>query len=247
MVASVKAQWRIDSQSKIQSLGHGASFVEKSVNGPENAKLSLVFFDESACELRILTQAGPQKTAKPIAMILQATGAIAGVNGGYFDPQAFLPSAMEIESGRVTGLLETKHPFEGSLVVLDGKAQLLWSSELKEVRGITQMVQCSPALVSGGMAVKGLGNATTPVFPRTFIATDSKGRWVMGVCRRLALSGLVSMLASHQVITEFRIDRALNLDGGPSSGLWCRDASGTEHEDKEGTRVRNMVAVFPRQ
>jgi len=53
------------------------------------------------------------------------------------------------------------------------------------------------------------------------------------------------MLASRRVVTELQIDRAMNLDGGPSSGLWCRDLNGTERYVKEGTKVRNIIGIFP--
>lgn len=50
--------------------------------------------------------------------------------------------------------------------------------------------------------------------PRSFIATDGAKQWVVGTCRQATLTNLAKMLASKKVITDFKIDRALSLDGG---------------------------------
>ena len=48
-------------------------------------------------------------------------------------------------------------------------------------------------------------------------------------------------------ITEFTVKRALNLDGGPSTGLWCKKQDGTVSYTKSGWAVRNGIAILPRQ
>ena len=42
------------------------------------------------------------------------------------------------------------------------------------------------------------------------------------------------------------VKRGLNLDGGPSTGLWCRSADGREQFEKPGWAVRNAIMVVPR-
>jgi exopolysaccharide biosynthesis protein len=244
---TLHAQWLLVTSSNPVPLGQNAYYIEKTFKGPEEAKLSLVFFNDTSFSLRVITQNGPAKVANPLSNILDRSDAIAGVNGGYFDPQSFLPSALEISSGVSSGNLETNNPFEGSVAVISGSLKLLWTTELKSSNNITEMVQCNPILVSAGKSNQMLKPATAPISPRTFIATDGSGHWVIGVSRKQTLWGLSSMLGSHMIITELQIDRALNLDGGPSSGLWCRDLNGQVHDDRQGTRVRNIVAIFPRK
>jgi hypothetical protein len=43
-----------------------------------------------------------------------------------------------------------------------------------------------------------------------------------------------------------KVKRALNLDGGPSTGLWCRSTDGREHFKKPGWAVRNAIMLVPR-
>ncbi len=239
------AQWRIVNQSEPVALGAGAVFVERSITGPENAKISLVIFDAANFKLKVFVQEPPQLKAKKIAGVLRDAHAVAGVNGGYFDMLNFGAAGLEIASGRENGVLEKNNPHEGSFVVRNGIPSLVLRDEFKDKSGVTEMVQCSPVLVRNGEAVGGFGDEQSYGLPRTFFATDGEGKWVMGVCRKIKLSNLALMLASQKVVTEFKIHRALNLDGGPSSGLWCRDVDGKEHSDAEGTLVRNIIALMP--
>jgi hypothetical protein len=82
---------------------------------------------------------------------------------------------------------------------------------------------------------------------RTFVATDGKGKWMIGTCNRISLSGLARLLARGDVIPELRIETAMNLDGGPSSGLWSNDAKGQVFEFKEASKVKNVIALFARK
>ena len=43
-----------------------------------------------------------------------------------------------------------------------------------------------------------------------------------------------------------KVNRALNLDGGPSTGLWCRSESGAIQFEKPGWAVRNAIVIVPR-
>lgn len=43
-----------------------------------------------------------------------------------------------------------------------------------------------------------------------------------------------------------KVQRALNLDGGPSTGLWSRHQDGRELHEKPGWAVRNAIIVVPR-
>jgi hypothetical protein len=54
------------------------------------------------------------------------------------------------------------------------------------------------------------------------------------------------ILSSAKVMKELKVDRALNLDGGSSTGLWWRDDRGTEHYDRESSTVRNFLVLVAR-
>jgi uncharacterized protein YigE (DUF2233 family) len=230
------------SQSEAAPLGHGASFVRKQVAGPVDAELKLVFFDTARCALRVVSQ-----TSKPAAGTLREAmrgiGALAGCNGGYFTPD-FMPLGLEISQGVRAGRLERSSLLGGVLMVRKGKPVMLWRDEFMEQGGITDLLQAGPRLVNGGLPVKGLEATKRRV--RTFVATDCAGRWAIGLCDHVTLRQLSDLLAAKGVITEFEVERALNLDGGSSSGLWLRAADGREDYKREFATVRNFLAVMPR-
>jgi hypothetical protein len=78
------------------------------------------------------------------------------------------------------------------------------------------------------------------------VLTDCAGRWAIGLCEHVTLRELSDLLCAKRVITELEVERALNLDGGSSSGLWFRGPDGEEHYDREFATVRNFLAVVPK-
>ena len=78
------------------------------------------------------------------------------------------------------------------------------------------------------------------------MATDGQGRWLIGTASEVSLLELAQLLAAPDFLSKFRVDRALNLDGGPSTGIWIRDADGAEHPYPPRWPVRNYIAVIPR-
>lgn len=242
----VQAQWRLESSTDAAPLGFGASFVIKTVNGPAKAELKLVIFDEKECRIRVVANAD-RKTAKPLDVIGRAEKALAVCNGGYFHAGGDFGSAgLEIAGGVRTDKF-TGGEWVGALMVRQNKAALVWEAEFRDSPDITEFVQCSPWIVSDGRVVP----APPPKEPeqrnhRTFIMTDGSGRWAIGMCKRSGWLELAHILVTPGIITEMKVKRALNLDGGPSTGLWCRNKDGREHFEKPGWAVRNAIVVVPR-
>jgi uncharacterized protein YigE (DUF2233 family) len=236
------AQWTVSSTAPPTSLGSGAAFVKKKLAGPVQADLKLVFFSASQCSLRVVSQptlAG----AGSLGEAMRTAGALAGCNGAYFNPQ-FAPLGLEVASGVRTGKLERSSLLGGVLVVRKGKPMMLWRDEFVEQSGITDLVQAGPRLVNGGQPVKGL--EATKRRARTFVLTDCAGQWAIGLSSHVSLRELSDLLATKGIITECEVERALNLDGGSSSGLWFRGADGKEEYDREFATVRNFLAVVPK-
>lgn len=240
--SAAQAQWRISSQAAAVPLGHGATYVQKDVTGPADAEMKLVFFDATRCALRVAAQSAREK-AGSLGEAMRGAGALAGCNGAYFTPE-FAPLGLEISAGGRVGKLERSSLLGGILMVRKGRPVMLWRDEYVEQNGITDLVQAGPRLVNGGMAVKGLEATKRRV--RTFVLTDCAGRWAIGLCDRVTLRELSDLLATKGIVTEMEVERALNLDGGSSSGLWFRKADGNEEYDREFSTVRNFIAVMPK-
>lgn len=234
--------WRLVSTSDPVSLGHGATFVTKRVKGTVDAELHLVFFDTRSCDLRVIEQPA-KEGARNLEEIARANGALASCNGGYFDVPNFLTSGLQIVAGNTQGEL-VREPLWGCVLVRSGVTELLPMEEFKDGTGVTDFIQCTPMYVLDGRAVQ-IGDGTRN--SRTFVLTDQSGHWAIGTCKNIGVQELADLLATPGIIREFAVKRALNLDGGPSTGLWWKDETGTGHYDKEKWRVKNMLLVMPKK
>lgn len=238
--------WRLESSSKAASLGHEAVFVTKTINGPSKVAMGLVVFDEKNCQMRVAINAD-RKTARPLYELADSQKAVAICNGGYFHAGGdFGPAGLEIAGGVRAGKFHGDGGWVGALVVRQGKASLILENEFQDAPDINEFVQCSPWLVDNGRIAPVLHKGQDMRNHRTFIMTDAAGRWAIGVCKGTGLLELAQILITAGVITELKVKRALNLDGGPSTGLWCRSEDGREHFEKPGWAVRNAIVVVPR-
>ena len=237
------AAWRMELFAQPLDLGSGARYVPRRVGG---VMLHLVFFDESKTKLLVLSNPG-RGSEKQLDAWGREHKAVAVCNGGYFDVGKREPSGLEIAGGVRSGTAVNRGEYGGSLVVRDGKTELVWDTEFRDDPKITEMVQCSPWLVSDGKPWSPPSDGKPePKNTRTFILTNGAGLWAIGTAQNVGLMELARLLAAPGTIPEFSVKRALNLDGGPSTGLWFRTADGRENLDKPGWIVRNGIAVLPR-
>lgn len=234
--------WRVVSAARPVDLGHGVTFVVEKVKGPVEAELQFVVFDIRECALRVIGQPG-KKDALPLNEAAKAAGAVASCNGGYFEVPTFEPSGLQISGGKRSGEL-VHNPLASCVVVRAGTTEMIKVADFRDNPAITDFVQCHPVYVIDGKPVN-LGNG--PRAQRTFVLTDGAGRWVIGVCSAIGLQDMADLLATPGVMGNVKVVRAMNLDGGPSTALWCRDTSGAEHYTKESWRVKNLLAVVPRK
>lgn len=246
MLAGQTSSWRLESMSRAAPLGHEAVFVVKTVNGPTKVELKLVFFDEQHCALRVAANA-ERSTARPLNEMGHAAMALAVCNGGYFHAGGdFGPSGLEVASGKRTDQFIKGGGLVGALMVRQDKASLILENEFQDAPDISEFVQCSPWLIDQGHIAPSLLQGQDQRNHRTFIMTDGAGRWAIGVCQRVGTLELAQILVTPGIITEMKVNRVLNLDGGPSTGLWCRSADGREQFEKPGWAVRNAIMVMPR-
>ncbi len=247
MSCGAQAQtWRLESSSKQISLGHEASLVIKQIVGPSKTEMKLVFFDEKHCLMQVASNAD-SKTAKPLDEIGRTRQAVAVCNGGYFNAGGdFGPAGLEVSNGNRTDQFRGDRGWVGALIVRQGKASLILENEFQDTPDISDFVQCSPWLIDKDRIAPVLLTGQDVRNHRTFIVSDGAGRWAIGVCKGVGLLDLARALVTPSIITEMKVKRALNLDGGPSTGLWCRNEDGREQFEKPGWAVRNAIVVLPR-
>ncbi len=246
MLAGQTSSWRIESSSKAAPLGHEAVFVIKTINGPTKVEMKLIFFDEKNCAIRMGVNA-TQIMAAALNELGSEAKALAVCNGGYFHAGGdFGPAGLEVAGGKRADEFRGDRGWVGALMVRQDKASLILEKEFQDAPDISEFVQCSPWLIDQGHISPLLLQGRDQRNQRTFVLTDGAGRWAIGVCKGVGLLELAQILITPGIISEMKVKRALNLDGGPSTGLWCRNADGREHFEKPGWAVRNAIMVVPR-
>lgn len=235
-------------QGEVVSLGHGVTWSRRDVRLPLEGWLQVVTFDSSTVKVEVLARGGRQP-ALPMHRWMTEENVIAGCNGGYFEPDTFAPAGLQVVRGVATGRYQPFGEWGGGFGVQSGKAQIWSEQEILSAKTFEteSFVQCSPVLVDGPRRFTGEGeDARTR---RTFIAHDGGSRWALGVTSRMGLREMAALLADQgPQWVGFKVHRALNLDGGPSTGLWGRDEGGkvVVHE-KEMWSVKNCVVIRPVQ
>jgi len=153
-----------------------------------------------------------------------ATGAEVVVNGGYFrrEQDGFVPDGLIVVFGKAVG--ESYGDFAGMLAVRDTGPELRWlqTQPYDPWEPLLAGLQSFPMLIKpGGQA--GFPEASEDHIParRTVIGQDTGGRIVFLVASvgHFTLRRLSVFLES----SDLSLDIAMNLDGGPSSGMLIAD------------------------
>lgn len=206
-----------------------------------------VSFDPSKVRLSVKVQ-DTMSVALPLDRWGRSVGAMAMINGGYFDPVAFSATGLQVVEGKVSGRYLPFGEWGGGVGVMGGRAVICTEAEIVARGGMSlawdSFVQASPILVDGARLFAAMGAEMR--VRRSFIAHDGGSRWVMAVCAGVGLQELARLLGGHgETWVGFRVQRALNLDGGPSTGLWAWGAAGMERYEKEMWRVKNALMIGP--
>lgn len=214
--------------------------------GAREVKAHLAFFTSRAFRLEVVDLGdGPDPAYPTLEQAFRAHGCLAGVNGGFFHPH-WQPAGLVISDGARINALEVARLLSG-VIYSDGKGiHLVRRDQFRDHSGITALLQSGPYLVEHGRAVRGL-SASDPN-RRTFVATDWRGHWVLGATMGpVTLAELAEALASTGALTPWRVERALNLDGGSSTGFFFERGEGSAPVlMRPWKRVRNLLGVAPR-
>lgn len=210
-------------------------------------KLNVYFFRSDTHRLLVRDE-GSVKTPRygSLDRAMRRSPCVAGVNGGFFGAdEAGTPLGLVVQDGKRLSPLASGSFAVSGVVYSGGKGGLsvVRSSVLRRMKTLPEMqaaVQGGPFLVESGKSVKGL-NAEKTTY-RTFIATDGGKRWCIGVSSSLTLKELASWLATPGALGDFRVETALNLDGGSSSAFWCHESGISYPSFKQ---VRNYLGVVP--
>jgi|SRR5579884_133330 exopolysaccharide biosynthesis protein len=237
------AEWTIRSASSEPGrlgLVHRQIVLENSQSNSRTT-LDLAVFSTKACTLRVIDQPSPDRA--DLAETMQRHHCLAGVNGGYFDSD-YSPVGLLVSDGKIIAPLRRARLITGVLAVSSKGMQILRVREFPVQEKFGAAVQCGPFLVENGRSVGGLDATRTA--RRTFALVGGTDRGALGFCSGASLLELAKILATPHGIADFKVSRAINLDGGSSSAFWFARENGGAYSVPEQKPVRDFVAVTPR-
>jgi len=242
LAATAQADWTILSSASEPGPGcvvHRHVVLENGA-GRERITVNVAIFSTKSCTIRILQNPGG---ADSLDQVMKREDCLAGVNGGYFD-EAFAPIGLRIANGQMITPLQRARLTTGVLVASSRGVQIVRFREFSRRPGMTAAIQCGPFLVDGNQPIGGLNDSR--LARRTFAATITGNRALVGVCSNVSLAGLSKMLATTSFAEDLRIERALNLDGGSSTGFWFARQNGSAFSIPEQKPVRDFVGIVPK-
>ena len=240
-VAAAHAQWSVVSTESEFSNGRRVEhrhIVANSVAGDE-ATVDVAMFSPKAATLRVIDD---PSSSSELSEIVPRNNAIAGVNGGYFDPQ-HAPVGLLVSDGRVIAPQQKARLLSGVVSVANGRIQVQRAAEFSLKNKPTAARQCGPFLVDANKPIAGLNNEREA--RRTFVFMTTDGRAAIGFCSHTTLAELGALLATPGLLADTKVQRALNLDGGSSSGFWFAGERGPFSISEQKT-VRDYLAIVPK-
>lgn len=252
LVCGARADWKIADSSPAQGADSRLIYQRKAITKAEDTgfvssrKIDLVWFRKSEFTFRIVDNGpGPKPIYSSLKSAMVENGCLAGCNGGFF-LKDHSPSGLMIANGASTGRFGTGGLLSG-VVLSSGKGNpyVLRRAEYGEIYKPTDLLQTGPFLVDQGATVRGLSPENSR--RRTFILHDGGEWFALGISDPFTLAELGEILADADFAPNRKIHRALNLDGGTSSGFYVNRGEGLGEIAIEPFKtVRNFVGIVAR-
>jgi exopolysaccharide biosynthesis protein len=203
--------------------------------------LAIVRLDPSAVRFRV--HYNPNHPLKVSAWAEQLR-ALLVLNGGYFTSE-YEATGLLISDGQTWGAVYGD--FAGLFAVtVDERVSVRWLHDrpYDPAESLAQGVMSFPVLVKPGGVMGFPADADEGTSARrTVVAQDFDGRILFVVAPRGTLS--LHEMAVFLAESDLGIDAALNLDGGPSTGLWLRSDENPVGIDSR-TAVPSVIVVTTR-
>ena len=241
--AGARGQWHIVSGTTEASAVAGIEHRQVVIQDPRNsarATVDIALIAAKSGKLRVIDN---RNGADGLADAMRRENCLAGVNGGYFDPN-FKPIGLLIADGAIVSPLTRARLLTGVLCASSNGIEIVRLREFSQKRKFDAAVECGPFLIDLGKRIRGLDDTRSA--RRTFAALARGGKAALGVCSDVTLAQLSDVLSNVGLRDDFQIWRALNLDGGSSSAFWFARREGNAFSVPEEKRVRDFVAVVPK-
>lgn len=160
------------------------------------------------------------ETPKNLQDWQKETGALIVVNGGYFrvEDEKYIPNGLTIIDGNPLG--SSYEGFGGIVAINEDGAEIRWlvDQPYNPAEGLQAALQSFPMLVKpGGVLGFSAEHEDNLQARRTVIGQDKDGNLYFIVTPKGYFT--LHQLSAYLIASDLHLDIALNLDGGPSSGM----------------------------
>jgi uncharacterized protein YigE (DUF2233 family) len=175
-----------------------------------------------------------------LARILRDRNALLVTNGGFFGT-AGEPLGLAMVGGRALSRFSPR--LSGGVLVVDADRAALFEAESFDAGTSAQFaIQCKPRLVVGGASNVKRDDGQRA--ERTALCVHGEGRTLDVVVAKNPEGG-PSLFALASYLATAGCDEALNLDGGPSTGVASREGDAVREERPRGP-IRHAIVVSAR-
>lgn len=238
ITASAQAEWKIpsvESERGRAGIEHRHAVVENTTAN-QRVDIDVAILSVRSCALRMIDNPdGPS-----LAAVMKRENCACGVNGGYFDGE-FKPIGLRVTNARTLSPLRRARLITGILLQSDRGIDVVRAGEFSRTRRIIAAIQAGPFLVEGSKRIRGLNGSQ--LARRTFAGIATNDRAFLGVCSDVSLAELADILATAPIAGDFKIRRAMNLDGGSSSAFWFARENGSAFSIPGQKPVRDFVGI----
>jgi uncharacterized protein YigE (DUF2233 family) len=239
LTQSALAEWEVVSANSESGASLGVEHRHIKLRDLDaTATIDLAIFSPQAAMLRVIDNPGGSEN---LTEAMARGNFAAGVNGGYFDTK-FKPIGLRVIDGVVMSPLIRARLLTGILCASSHGIAILRLREFSSRQKPEAAIECGPFLVDGGTRTTNLENRREA--RRTFAAVTRRGKAALGISTELTLAELGVVLANRSLANDFRVWRAMNLDGGSSSAFWFRKNDDRVFSISEDKSVRDFVGVI---
>jgi phosphodiester glycosidase len=240
LAPSAQAEWKIlstESEPGRGGIEHQHVVVEEGAG--RRATVDLAVFSAKSTALRVIDNPDGQS----LAAVMKREKYVCGVNGGYFDTE-FKPIGLRVADGTTFSPLRRARLITGILLQSDRGIDVARVGEFSRSKKIVSAIQSGPFLIEGNKRIRGLNDSQ--LARRTFAGLATNDRAFLGFCSDVSLGQMADILATVPILSDSKIRRAMNLDGGSSSAFWLAREDGSAFSIPGRKPVRDFVAVVPK-
>lgn len=218
--AAVQVAQATPSSNKLGWMPVASGLEYRAVRPPSGGTFHQLRARADSVHLKLLSAKDYQEKSMRCDEFLKRSGALAVLNGGYFDPEN-LPMGYQRDSDRVLQSEVWTRGLFGGVFYLDYQrvAHVVGREDFVPTQA-SFAVQCGPRLVYRREKMPGIHD--DPAARRTVIGVDRSGRYLFGVSDvdcRLRFGQLQDLLLSGEAQGGFDAEGVLNLDGGSSTQI----------------------------